>query len=80
MIVKVYNYENGEFLFDFKTRKNTKSVLKDVKSVMEEKYNCSIRNSMVQGKIDYANPDNTELHYILFGTNLPCRIINYVCI
>ena len=80
MIVKVYNYETNDFLFDFKARKNTKSIVKEIRKNMEQLYNCSIRNTMVQGKIDYACPKNSELHYILFGTNLPCRIINYICI
>ena len=80
MLVQVYDYENKNFLFEFKTRKNTKSVVKAITKEIEERYNCSIRTTMPQGKIDYANPENTEIHYILFGNNLPYRIINYICI
>ena len=80
MIIKVYDYEDQEkgTILEFKARKNAKSILDLVKKELQKKYNCSIRNSMVQGKIDYADPTKTELHYILWGENLPCRIINYV--
>lgn len=80
MIVKVYNYENNDFLLEIKVRKNTKKVLDTIKKAIEEKYNCSIRNTMVQGKIDYVCQENTDLHYILWGNNLPCRIIKYICL
>ena len=79
MIVKVYNYENNEELVEFKVRKNTKSVIDKIEKNIMDKYNCSIKNVLVTGKVDYMNPENTDLHYVLFGYDLPCRLIKYEC-
>lgn len=77
MIIKVFDYENGTMLLEFKERKNSKKVVEHIKQKLQEKYNCSIRRVMIQGKIDYLTPSNTDLHYVMWGDNLPCKMFNY---
>lgn len=76
MNIKVINYENKEELLEFKVRKNCKSIVENIQKQLESKYNCSIRNILPQGKIDLATGVK-DIQYILFGADLPCRIIEY---
>ena len=77
MKIEVFNHETNEKIMEFKVRKNCKSIVKEVKKQIEKQFNCSIRNILPQGKIDFAS-GISEIHYVLWGDNLPCRIINYV--
>ena len=77
MKIEVFNHETNEKIMEFKVRKNCKSIVKEVKKQIEKQFNCSIRNILPQGKIDFVS-GTSEIHYILWGDNLPCRIINYV--
>ena len=77
MKIEVFNHETNEKIMEFKVRKNCKSIVKEVKKQIEKQFNCSIRNMLPQGKIDFAS-GTSEIHYVLWGDNLPCRIINYV--
>jgi hypothetical protein len=79
MIVKVYDNENKNELLEFKARKNAKNIIDKIKKELEQKYNCSIRRTLVSGKIDFASGER-ELSYILWGENLPCKSINYYVI
>ena len=76
MNIEVFNHETKEKIMEFKARKNCKSVVKEIKKQLEKTFNCSIRNILPQGKIDFAS-GTSEIHYILWGDNLPCRIIDY---
>lgn len=78
MIIKVYDFENEDkgLLLELKVRKNSKNIIDKIKKALEEKYNCSIRNTMVSGKVDFAS-GTSDFHYILWGDNLPCRMIKY---
>lgn len=78
MIIKVYDFENEDkgLLLELKVRKNARNIIDNIKKALEEKYNCSIRNTMVSGKVDFAS-GTSDLHYILWGNNLPCRMIKY---
>lgn len=76
MIIKVYNYNENKIILDFKIRKNSKTIIKKIREELEKKYNCKIRNVLPTGKIDFAT-GISNIQYVLFGDNLPCKIINY---
>lgn len=77
MEIKVYNFESKEELTSFKVRRNCKSIIDNIKKELENKFNCSIRRVLPTGKIDYLN-GTSNIQYVLFGENLPCRLIDYV--
>ena len=76
MEIKVYNFENNELLMEMKVRKNCKSIVENIRKEIEKRFNCSIRHILPQGKIDLAS-GKSEIHYLLWGENIPCKVINY---
>lgn len=76
MEIKVYNFDNNELLMTFKVRKNCKSIIESIRKETEKRFNCSIRHILPQGKIDFAS-GSSEIHYILWGENVPCKTIYY---
>lgn len=76
MKIKIINNENGKKLGEIEVAKNLKmsTIADKVCEYLEQEYKCSIRKRLIQGVLNFG--DKTEdLHYILMGENLPCRII-----
>lgn len=76
MEIKVYNFENNELLMEMKVRKNCKSIVESIRKEIEKRFNCSIRHILPQGKIDFVS-GSSEIHYILWGNNVPFKTIYY---
>lgn len=76
MQIKIFMKENNSFMGDFKVRNNAKQSTKldKAKEYIEKYYDCSIRRMLPTGTIDYAT-GTSDIHYILFGENLPFRDI-----
>ena len=78
MKVRIFLKENNSFMGDFEVRKNAKhkTILNKIHEYIEKYYNCTIRRSMVTGKIDYEH-GTKDISYVLFGENLPFRNYYY---
>ena len=73
----IKNYETKEYLGEIEVRKNLKmsTIADKVCEYLQEKHQCTIRKRLIQGQLDFATKTQ-EIHYVLFGDNLPCRTID----
>lgn len=78
MKIRIFLKENNSFMGDFNVRKNAtrKTILNKIHEYIEKYYNCTIRESLPTGKIDFAT-GTSEISYVLFGENLPFRNYYY---
>jgi hypothetical protein len=79
MKINIINIENNEILCEIKIQKNYKSktLHAKIKEALNSKYNVDITTIMMYGKIDIAT-STQEIHYRLFGKELPFNNIDIV--
>lgn len=78
MQVKIFNFKENKEIGTINVRKNSsdKIILKNIIDFIIQKYHCGIKNYLIAGNIDYTT-NTRNLHYILFGENLPFREFSF---